>query len=360
MKKILILTSSGQPENLSATKYYAQLLSQGMIEVGAETNTIDLFQSEINPCVGCLNCWSKTPGKCIFDDAMSNIIYPSFLDADIVVLATPIYHHTMNGIMKNFIDRTIALQEPFWESVDDQYRHPIRENHPKIVVLGVGGWSGDWAFENISSLVNHIYHVNLIAEIYTKTSRNIMHHRDYYGVKAEQKKAFILAGKEIAQNQTISNQLLKEMTIIPENIPELVEGTHLIWKTCMENKWSMAEFIDKGSYLCPRNIYDFLDMLKWATDVNLINDINLSIQFIFLGAIKGKCFISIKNGNIESGVGVTNDSKLIITVPYGLWLDILHGKKDFNNLLEQRKIKLDGDISELALLQSIMRQKQYV
>jgi len=117
--KILILQSSGQPENLSATKIYSSYLAKGMEEAGAHVRYIDIFKANVKPCLGCLYCWSKTPGKCVLKDEAADDLLPAFLDSDLVVLATPIYHHNMNGVMKNFIDRTVLFQEPFWKQAEN-------------------------------------------------------------------------------------------------------------------------------------------------------------------------------------------------------------------------------------------------
>ena len=58
----------------------------------------------INFCKGCGIC--NTTHKCIQNDDMAEILN-KMVDADIIVMATPVYFYSMNGQMKTLIDRTV-------------------------------------------------------------------------------------------------------------------------------------------------------------------------------------------------------------------------------------------------------------
>lgn len=64
---------------------------------------INLFKYDINNCIGCNKCNEKK-FDCIFNDDMINI-YEKIENADIVILATPIYFNSMTSIMKTMVDR---------------------------------------------------------------------------------------------------------------------------------------------------------------------------------------------------------------------------------------------------------------
>ncbi|GAG64044.1 unnamed protein product, partial [marine sediment metagenome] len=64
--------------------------SKGVKEAGGVIENIFLIKKEIKPCLGCFDCWFKTPGKCIIEDDMDELL-SKFLSSDIVVFATPIY-----------------------------------------------------------------------------------------------------------------------------------------------------------------------------------------------------------------------------------------------------------------------------
>lgn len=86
---------------------------EGAKEAGA---SVELFYaSQIKPrdCVGDMNCWYKIPGKCHIRDGMQEI-YPKLREADILVLATPVYI-PLPGYMQNFINRLCPLMDPYLE-----------------------------------------------------------------------------------------------------------------------------------------------------------------------------------------------------------------------------------------------------
>jgi multimeric flavodoxin WrbA len=129
--------------------------TEGMKEAGAEVETLYTKKLKIKPCQGELNCWLKTPGKCFQKDDMEGIL-PKLDEADIWVLATPLYVDGMSGPMKNLIDRIIPLAEPFIALRDDHCRHPIRgerSDGKKVVLVSNCGF---WERDNFDALVVHV------------------------------------------------------------------------------------------------------------------------------------------------------------------------------------------------------------
>jgi len=98
---------------------------EGMKEAGAEVELFYTKKLKIKPCQGCFNCWLKTPGVCSQRDDM-DMLRPKLEEADVWVLATPLYVDGMTGPMKNLLDRIIPGIQPFMELRDGHIRHPGR------------------------------------------------------------------------------------------------------------------------------------------------------------------------------------------------------------------------------------------
>lgn len=81
----------------------------GAREAGAEDELLTLVGKEIKPCDGCLSC-SKT-GKCHINDDMQQV-YKKLLEADGIIIGTPVYFWFMAGQTKVLLDRTLALRYP--------------------------------------------------------------------------------------------------------------------------------------------------------------------------------------------------------------------------------------------------------
>jgi multimeric flavodoxin WrbA len=126
----------------------------GMKEAGAEVEVFYTKKLDIKPCQGEFNCWLKTPGECFQKDDME-WLRPKWREADIRVLAAPLYVDGMPGPMKNFLDRGIPGVHPFFELRDDHIRHPGRgEGHPTRLALVSN--CGFWEMDNFDALVVHI------------------------------------------------------------------------------------------------------------------------------------------------------------------------------------------------------------
>ena len=101
--KVLAINSSARKGGQSKTEWMLEYLVEGMAGAGAEVDVVNLRDKKIKYCTGCYTCWTKTPGKCIFQDDMTKELLPLLIQADLVVYATPLYHHTINAHMKTFI-----------------------------------------------------------------------------------------------------------------------------------------------------------------------------------------------------------------------------------------------------------------
>lgn len=152
--KVLVINSSPHMDK-GNTGLILNPFVEGMEEAGAKVEILYTKKLKIKPCEGCFDCWLKHPGVCIHKDDMVEIL-PKIPEADILVLATPLYIDGMTGPMKNFLDRTITNSYPFFELQDGHYHHPkrqVRQDSGKIVLVSTCGF---WEMDNFDALVHHI------------------------------------------------------------------------------------------------------------------------------------------------------------------------------------------------------------
>ncbi len=86
----------------SRTRRLAGFVLAGAKDAGAEVDIIEIADLRITPCTACESC--SLDGKCVFADDLS-VAYDRMLDADGLVLASPVYVDSVSGQMKIFIDR---------------------------------------------------------------------------------------------------------------------------------------------------------------------------------------------------------------------------------------------------------------
>lgn len=124
MKTLVLFGSARENGN---TKALLNALLEGL---DGEIKVIDAYRTSVEPCKDCRYCW-HTRGCSIKDDMQE--IYKMVDEADNIVLASPVYFHSVPGPMKILIDRF----QVYWAG-------HLRKDHPsknikKGIILMVGG-----------------------------------------------------------------------------------------------------------------------------------------------------------------------------------------------------------------------------
>jgi multimeric flavodoxin WrbA len=123
---------------------------EGMREAGASAELFYAKRLHIQPCTGEFHCWYKKPGECYLEDDMQTL-YPKLRDADMLVLATPVYI-PLPGEMQNLINRLCPLLEPTLEYKEGRTRARFHSDVKiqKIVLVSTCGW---WEMGNFGTLL---------------------------------------------------------------------------------------------------------------------------------------------------------------------------------------------------------------
>lgn len=105
MKNILILSASPRKNGNSNT--LCDKFMEGAKDAGNKVEKIFLKDKTINYCTGCGFCNTNNYTKCSQNDDMESILN-KMIEADVIVMASPIYFYTINAQMKTLIDRCCA------------------------------------------------------------------------------------------------------------------------------------------------------------------------------------------------------------------------------------------------------------
>ena len=98
--KVLLLNGSPNPDGCTATALKELI---GVFEAeGVETELIQIGKADIRGCISCGTCYRT--GKCVFNDLV-NETAPKFEAADGLVVGSPVYYGSPNGMFLAFLDR---------------------------------------------------------------------------------------------------------------------------------------------------------------------------------------------------------------------------------------------------------------
>ena len=106
---------------------------------GGFVKGILLNSDEIKPCLGCFNCWIKTPGLCVITNDCANDISREEIRADAMVLLTNLTYGGYSCDTKAFLDRSIPNILPLFETYRGEVHHKMRyERFPNLITIGYG------------------------------------------------------------------------------------------------------------------------------------------------------------------------------------------------------------------------------
>ena len=111
-KRVLIL--SGSPRKGGNSDILCDEFLRGAREAGHDVEKIRVAEKKIAPCSGCYYCTAHG-GACAHKDDMAEVLQ-KMIDADVIVLASPVYFYAINAQLKAVIDRTVAR----WLEVRDK------------------------------------------------------------------------------------------------------------------------------------------------------------------------------------------------------------------------------------------------
>ena len=106
---ILVLNGSPRPNGNTAAMVAAFV--EGAGENGHNITVVPVCQKKIAGCLACEYCHTKGEGKCLQKDDMQEV-YSVLTEAEMIVLASPIYYHSVTGQLQCAINRIYALDKP--------------------------------------------------------------------------------------------------------------------------------------------------------------------------------------------------------------------------------------------------------
>jgi multimeric flavodoxin WrbA len=127
--KITILNGNPNGERASFDEYLNNL-SEQLSSSGHEVNNLKLREMDLAYCIGCLECWVKTPGICKVDDDGRNVS-KAYINSDFVLFASPVIMGFYSALLKMMTDKFVGHVHPYGVFVEGEVHHaPRYEKYP--------------------------------------------------------------------------------------------------------------------------------------------------------------------------------------------------------------------------------------
>ena len=106
---VLILQAS--PRANGNTAWMAEEFKNAAETAGHQVTLVNVSKKKIAGCLACEYCHNKGNGACIQKDDMQEL-YPLMAEAEVLVLAAPIYYFTLNAQIQAPIQRMYCVNKP--------------------------------------------------------------------------------------------------------------------------------------------------------------------------------------------------------------------------------------------------------
>ena len=106
-----VLILQGSPRANGNTAWMAEEFRRAAETAGHDVTLVDVVHKKIAGCLACEYCHGKGNGTCVQKDDMQGL-YPLLAEAEVLVLAAPIYYFTMSAQIQAPIQRIYNMNKP--------------------------------------------------------------------------------------------------------------------------------------------------------------------------------------------------------------------------------------------------------
>lgn len=130
MKKVIVLNASPR-KNFNTAKLLAEA-QKGAESAGASVEYINLVDINYKGCMSCFACKRKgstTNGLCAFKDDLRPIL-EKILQADAVIIGSPIYYSYPTGMFRNLIERMLFAAGTYLKDGNGGWKRMLERTIP--------------------------------------------------------------------------------------------------------------------------------------------------------------------------------------------------------------------------------------
>jgi len=163
IKNVVIINGNHKNQSNRLNPYLLEL-KENLNETGVSCSYHSLVEKKISQCIGCWDCWWKTPGICRFQDDEEEILR-DMIHSELVIFASPLIMGMYSSLLKKFHDRAIPLVHPYIKVVQGECHHKKRYPvYPEMGIIYEKNDATDEEVENTGFIFNRIA-INLHSKV---------------------------------------------------------------------------------------------------------------------------------------------------------------------------------------------------
>ncbi len=348
MENLLVLNGSPRGKAGNTAKLTDKFLQsyRAVQKKEINLNYIQLKDKQIKTCTGCFSCWTTSPGECILADDMESLM-ENYINADLILWATPLYQHGMTSLMKRFTERTLPLNHPKIVEIEGKYTHPQRHDlsDQENILIATCGFPERENFNVLEAHFEQLLGEKLDEKILTVMGELLRKEPlasriSWYLEAVEQ------AGKEYAENRNFTAKTRKTLKKPLVPVDDFIEMANASW----EQQKAVSE--DQETEDQKEIGYSFLKMMKHAFNPEAAGDLEAVMEFEFTDIKEIHHFV-IEEGSCELKRGPGQDFTAKIVTSFETWKKISDGEIDGARALMEGMYSVEGELSLVKRLDEL-------
>jgi len=359
LNKILVLNGSPRGKN-GNTEILVDKFLEGYLNINSSTTVdyIELRKFEVKSCIGCFNCWRKTPGKCIHKDDMEELM-ELYLAADTIIWATPLYHHGMTSILKTFVERTLPVSQPYIVENNGKFTHPERWDisGKKNILISNCGFPEHQNFDIMTQSFNRIASGGIDESILCVMGE-LLSKKPLQSIIQWYLDSVEKSGVEFAKSSEFSMETRSTLGTPLVPIEKFIEMANLSWEAegemppSYEEAMGLAERTYSSSTQNHLKGLSQLKLMKHSFNKENAKGYDSILEIEFTDIQEIYHFI-IKDQSCELVEGKSNSYTTKIATPYDIWLQISNGELEGSQAMMDGLYKVKGDMNLLMKMRTL-------
>jgi len=275
-----------------------------------------------------------------------------YIDADVVIWATPLYHHGMTSILKTFVERMLPINEPYIVKKDGKFTHPERcdTSGKRNILISNCGFPEHHNFDILIQSFKRITK-DQIDESILCIMGELLSKKPLGGRIKWYFEAIENAGKEYAQNKHFDSDTRNTLAQPLVPLEDFIEMANLSWKVEGETPPDFNEAMGEESTrdLKYKKGFSYLKLMRQSFVSKNAKGVDAILEIEFTDLAETHHFM-IKNQKCEliDGSNTSFTTKIITT--YDTWMKISNGEVSGSQAMIDGLYRVEGDFNFMMVM----------